>query len=164
MAARRVEQVRDTKRYCLRLRLSARAMFVLLGLSISLLASRSATVMIVVTLLLMSAFCTCIGFNLSAYSILFSKTVRSRKRGTVLGIGGAVSGKVAVCVGLGVPRILRADAPWGGVPNGYALCFGVGGLVMLCQFITTVLIQEPPGLDRPNRSLFVNMSTSCGSS
>jgi MFS family permease len=46
--------------------------------------------------------------------------------------------------GLGVARLLRADPPWGGFPNGYALSIGGGAIVLLSQFVTTMLIREPP--------------------
>ena len=102
MAARIVEQVRDTKRYCIWMRTASRLMFLFLALTAPFLAVSRPTAMVVVALLFISAFCVFTGFNLPAYSVLFSKVIPRRRRGRLLGTGGAVGSVCAALAAIGV--------------------------------------------------------------
>ncbi len=149
MAARIVEQLTYVKRYAICMRVAGRLMFLILAFTVPVLAVSHPTAMVVVTLILSGAFWLFGGFNLPAYSVLFSKVIPSRSRGRVLGTGGAAGGVCAALAGIGIAAVLRSDAPWGGFPNGYALCFAGGSLVLLPQVFPTMALREPPGDEPP---------------
>lgn len=83
------------------------------------------------------------GCSMPAYSALISKIIPPRRRGLLYGLGGTLANVVTMGTGMAIPFILRSEASWGGFPNGFALCFGVGFLILTVSFLPLAFVDEP---------------------
>lgn len=88
------------------------------------------------------------GFNQPAYWVVVGKCVPPAWRGRLFGYAGGVAG----VLGLGMDGLLRRllSGPDGGFPNGYAVGFFIGFLLMTLSVLPLGIIREPAGQPRPD--------------
>ncbi len=88
------------------------------------------------------------GLNQPAYWVVVGKCVPAAWRGRLFGYAGGVAG----VLGLGMDSLLRhlLSGPNGGFPNGYAVGFFIGFLLMTVSVLPLGIIREPAGLPRPD--------------
>ena len=77
------------------------------------------------------------------YAILYSKVIPARQRGTLYGFSGTVSNVLRIGTGLFIPFVLTSQHRWGGFPNGFALCFVIGFVILFASYLPLVLTDEP---------------------
>ena len=99
--------------------------------------------MLVVVFALLAAQYLFMGCILPSYSALYSKVIPPRQRGLLFGSGIGVANVLKLGTGLLIPFMLVADRWWGGFPNGFALCFLIGFIVLVASYIPLAFADEP---------------------
>jgi cyanate permease len=84
------------------------------------------------------------GLVVPAFSALYSKVIPTRQRGVLFGLSTSLANVVTIGTGLLIPIVLTANAWWGGFPNGYALCFLVGFVILMAGYIPLAFTDEAP--------------------
>ncbi len=83
------------------------------------------------------------GCAIPAYSIVYSKVIPPRQRGTLYGLSTTLANALRIGIGLLIPYLLTAHQWWGGFPNGFALCFLIGLVILVASFIPFAFTDEP---------------------
>lgn len=143
LVANYVERLPIKKWYVVGVASMERLLLLVLAALTPLLAVRYPKAMVGVLFVLLAMHYLSMGCSMPAYSALISKIVPARKRGLLYGLGGTLANVVTMGTGLAIPFILRSEARWGGFPNGFAVCFGVGFLILTVSFLPLAFVDEP---------------------
>jgi MFS family permease len=143
LVANYVERLPIKKWYVVGVASVERILLLVLAVLTPFLAVKHPKAMIGVLFVLLAMHYLSMGCSMPAYSALISKIVPPRRRGLLYGLGGTLANVVTMGTGLAIPFILRSKASWGGFPNGFAVCFGVGFLILTASFLPLAFVDEP---------------------
>jgi MFS family permease len=143
LVANYVERLPIKKWYVVGVASVERLLLLVLALLTPLLAVKHPKAMVGVLFVLLAMHYLSMGCSMPAYSALISKIIPARRRGLLYGLGGTVANVLTLGTGLAIPYILRSKAAWGGFPNGYAVCFGVGFVILTASFLPLAFVNEP---------------------
>ncbi len=143
LVANYVERLPIKKWYVVGVASVERLLLLVLALLTPFLAVKHPKAMVAALFVLLAMHYLSMGCSMPAYSALISKIVPARRRGLLYGLGGTVANMLTLGTGLAIPYILRSKATWGGFPNGFALCFGAGVLILTVSFLPLAFVDEP---------------------
>ena len=98
--------------------------------------------------LILAVHAGAMGFNQPAYWVVVGKCVPPAWRGRLFGYAGGIAG----VLGLGMDGLLRRllSGPDGGFPQGYAVGFGIGFVLMTVSVLPLGIVREPASKPRPD--------------
>ena len=143
LVANYVERLPIKKWYVVGVAAAERLLILLLAILTPFLAVKRPKLMVGALFVILALHYLSMGCSMPAYSSLISKIVPARRRGLLYGLGGTLANVVTMGTGLAIPFILRSDAAWGGFPNGFAVCFGIGFVLLTVSFLPLALVDEP---------------------